>query len=113
MAFSANFGRRMTSAKPCRVSVHNFDNAPALIGQLREKKPFLVILDWDTREADAFKVLKELASNADLKGVVVVGYVSGSRENLKQEAQRAGCHRVYGKTELTRDLEHLLARYAQ
>lgn len=101
------------AAKQCHLDVHNFDNAGALIRHVQEKKPILIILDWDTREAEAFKVLKELGANADLKGVATIGYVSGSRETLKQEAQRAGCHRVYGKTELTRDLEHLLARYAQ
>ena len=101
------------AAKQCHLSVHNFDHSEALITHAREKKPLLIILDWDTREAEAFKVLKELASNADLKGVAAIGYVTGSRENLKQEAQRAGCLRVYGKTELTRDLELLLARYAQ
>ena len=101
------------AAKQCRLGVHNFDNAEALIGHAREKKPLLIILDWDTREAESFKVLKELGSDADLKGVAAVGYVSGSRENLKEEARRAGCLRIYGKTELTRDLEYLLARYAQ
>ena len=101
------------AAKQCHLSVHNFDNAEAVIRQVREKKPVLIILDWDTREAEAFKVLKELGSDADLKGVAAIGYVSGSRETLKQEARRAGCHRIYGKTELTRDLEYLLARYAQ
>ena len=101
------------AAKQCHLGVHNFDNAGALISHVREKKPVLIILDWDTREAEAFKVLKELSLYADLKSVATVGYVSGSRESLKQEAQRAGCHRVYGKTEITRDLEYLLARYAQ
>ena len=101
------------AAKQCHLGVHNFDNAESLISHLRPKPPILIILDWDTREAGAFKVLKELTTNADLKSIAAIGYVSGSRENLKQEAQRAGCHRVYGKTELTRDLEYLLARYAQ
>ena len=101
------------AARQCHLSVHNFDRAEALIGGAREKAPVLIILDWDKREAEAFKVLNELRSNADLKGVAAVGYVSGSRENLKDEARRAGCLRVYGKTELIRDLEQLLARYAQ
>ncbi len=101
------------AARQCHLAVHNFDHAEALIRHAREKAPVLIILDWDKREAESFKVLKELRSNADVKGVATIGYISGTRENLKDEAQRAGCHRVYGKTELTRDLEQLLARYAQ
>ncbi len=100
------------AARQCHWGVHNFDQAEALIRHAREKAPVLIILDLDTREAESFKVLKELRSNADVKGVAVIGYISGTRENLKDEARRAGCHRVYGKTELMRDLENLLARYA-
>lgn len=101
------------AARHCRLPVHNFDQAEALLRGAREKRPVLILLDLEKREAEAFKVLNELRSNADLKGVAAVGYVSGVRESLKDEARRAGCDRVYGKTELIKDLEHLFARYAQ
>ena len=100
------------SAKHCHLAVHNFDKAAPLIEHAKQKPPILVILDWDGCEAEAFKCLKELASNADLKGVPSVGYLS-QKTALKEEAQRAGCHRVYPKTEFMRILEELLARYAQ
>ncbi len=101
------------SAKHCHLSVHNFDKAEPLIEHAKQKLPVLVILDWDACEAEGFKVLKELSANADLKSVATVGYLSQTKNALKDEAQRAGCHRVYSKTEFLKVLEELLARYAQ
>ena len=101
------------SAKHCHLSVHNFDKAAPLVEHAKKKAPALVILDWDGCEAEAFKLLKEFRENADLKAVPTIGYVSHVKTALKEEAQRAGCHRVYPKSEFTRILDELLARYAQ
>ncbi len=101
------------AAKHVHLAVHNFDKAEPLLQHTKQRPPVLIILDWDRCEAEAFKVLKELSSNADLKSVPSVGYLSQIKAPLKEEAQRAGCHRVYTKTEFTRSLEDLLVRYSQ
>ena len=101
------------AAKHCHLAVHNSDKAETLLTHAKERKPVLVILDWDGCEAEAFKFLKEMNGNADLKIVPSVGYLSQSKSVTRDEAQRAGCHRVYTKTEFMRDLEVLIARYAQ
>ena len=101
------------SAKHCHLSVHNFDKTQPLLEHAKKKAPLLVILDWDGCEAEAFKLLKEFHENADLKAVPTIGYVSHVKTALREEAQRAGCHRVYPKSEFTRILDELLARYAQ
>jgi DNA-binding NarL/FixJ family response regulator len=102
------------SAKICHASVHNFDRAEGLIARLKEDKPLLVAMDLDTREAEAFKVLKELRGNAEFKSIAAVGFVSaGVKTPVREEAQRAGCHRVYTKTEFIRDMDTILARYVK
>ena len=101
------------AAKHCHLAVHNFDKAEPLLLHAKSKLPRLVILDWDGCEAESFKFLKELSQSADLKSVPVIGYLSTSKINIKEEARRAGCLRVYGKSEFMRDLDELLARYAQ
>ena len=78
-----------------------------------QNKPVVVILDWDGCEAEAFKFLKELSENADLKDIATIGCLSGEKLNLKEEAQRAGCHRVYTRTDFSQDLEIIMARYAK
>ncbi len=101
------------AAKHHQFGVHNFDKSDALLKQMKEKRPSLVILDWDGCEAESFKFLNELRKSADLKGVGVIGFASGAKQALKEEAQRAGCQRVYSKTEFMNQLEDLVARWAK
>jgi len=100
------------AAKHCHLSVHNSDKSQPLLDHAAEKPPILIILDWETCEAEAFKVLKGLSENADLKSVPTVGFLSQSKADLKDVAQKAGCHRVYTKKEFTQNLEDLMMRYA-
>jgi DNA-binding NtrC family response regulator len=94
------------------VGVRNFDCAEKLVAQAGIERPFLVILDLQKREAEAFRVLNELHKNADLKGIPVVGFVTQEKVMIKPEAEKAGCFRVYLKTEFGRELPDLIARYA-
>jgi PleD family two-component response regulator len=100
------------AAKHNHLGVHNFDRAGALVEHAASKRPFLVILDWDGCEAEAFKVLKAFREDAVLKGIPTVGYVSQSKKEVKEEAERAGCHRVYTKVEFTHAVDDILMRYA-
>lgn len=99
------------AVKLCKGTVHNFDRSQPLIEHMKTRKPVMVLLDWDGCEAEGFKVLKEMRENADLKSVPSIGYVSGSKPLVREEAQRAGCLRVYLKTEWMQDLPGILARY--
>ena len=94
------------------VGVRNFDNAEKLVAQATIERPFLVVLDFEKREAEAFKVLNELHKNADLKSTPAVGFVTQAKVMVKPEAEKAGCFRVYMKTEFGRELPDLIARYA-
>lgn len=101
------------SAKHAHLGVHNFDKAEPLIEHAKLKPPLITILDWDGCEAEAFKLLKVFQQNADLKRIPVVGYLSHVKSDLKEEAERAGCPRVYFKSEFTRLLDDILLRYNQ
>jgi DNA-binding NtrC family response regulator len=94
------------------IGVRNFDNAEKLVAQAAAERPFLVILDFEKREAEAFRALNELHKNADLKSTPAVGFVTQAKVMVKPEAEKAGCFRVYMKTEFGRELPDLIARYA-
>ena len=94
------------------VGARNFDSAEKLVAQAAIERPFLVILDLEKREGEAFRALNELHKNADLKSVPVVGFVTQAKVMVKPEAEKAGCFRVYMKTEFGRELPDLIARYA-
>ena len=94
------------------IGVRNFDRAGKLVAQASIEKPFLVILDFEKCEAEAFRALNELHKNADLKGIPAVGFVTQAKVMVKPEAEKAGCFRVYMKTEFGRELPDLITRYA-
>ena len=94
------------------IGVRNFDKAEKLVGQAAIERPFLIILDLEKCEAEGFRALNELRKNADLKGIPVVGFVTQAKVMVKPEAEKAGCSRVYMKTEFGRELSNLIARYA-
>ena len=94
------------------IGVRNFDKAQKLIEQAVIERPFLVILDLEKCEAEAFRALKELRESADLKNVPAVGFVTQAKAMVKPEAEKAGCSRVYMKTEFSRELANLITRYA-
>lgn len=99
-------------AKQAYSRAWNFDRADALLGHVKKALPFLIILDFEHCEREAFLVLKEIRENADLKSVAVVGFLTQKEGALKSEAEKAGCFRVYRKTEFTRELPDLITRYA-
>lgn len=102
------------SAKVHHLAVHNFDRSEALLKAMAKEKPVLIVLDWDTCEAEAFKVLKEMRQNAEFKSIAAVGCISsGTKNPVREEAQRAGCHRVYTRTEFLREIDFVLARYGK
>ena len=101
------------AARHAHLDVHNFDKAEPLLAHAKVKVPVLVILDWDGCEAESFKVLKAFKAETALSHTATVGFLSSGKTPVKEEAQRAGCHRVYFKTEFMRDLEALVTRYAQ
>ena len=94
------------------VRVRNFDRAEKLLAQVGTERPFLVILDLEKCESEAFRVLKELRGNADLRSVPAVGFVTQAKVMVKPEAEKAGCFRIYMKTEFGRELPDLISRYA-
>ncbi|HNX69098.1 MAG TPA: hypothetical protein PLL75_06665 [Candidatus Omnitrophota bacterium] len=104
--------RIVKCAGALHVQVRNFDRAGMLLQQAHQESPFLVILDLEHLEAEAFITLKDMRENADLKDVPAVGFVTQAKNMIKPEAEKAGCFRVYMKTEFGRELPDLLTRYA-
>jgi PleD family two-component response regulator len=100
-------------ARQSGLIVHNCSEAAALVSHARKSPPLFVILDWDGCESESFKVLNEFAQDADLRKVPVVGCVSKEREAIRSAAEKAGCDRVYLKSEFNRVLGELFIRYCQ
>ena len=105
------------SARLHHLDIRTFDKAEKLLAAALARVPEVVILDFEAREADAFNFLKALRENAvekaGLKKASVVGLVSNTKREVKNEAERAGCLRVYLKTEFLTGLDEIWLRYAK
>lgn len=105
------------SARLHHLDVRSFDRAERLLNAVLARTPEVLILDFETREAEAFKFLKALRENAVDNAVIrkaaVVGWVSNSKRDVKNEAERAGCLRVFLKTEFLSGLDEIWLRYAK
>lgn len=100
------------AAKRCGLVSRNSDKSKPLIDLLiSDARIVLILIDWDACEAEAYKLLDDLRGRSDQK-YPVAGFVSLSKSALVSEAQRAGCDRVYIKTEFLTDLDSIIARYA-
>ncbi len=100
------------SAQWHHLNVRNFDKAEKLLVASLVQVPEVVILDFEAREADAFKFLKAVRENAVLKRTAVIGFVSHDKRQVKNEAESAGCLRVFLKTEFWAGLDGIWLRYA-
>ena len=100
------------SAQQHGLMVRVSDKAEKILKTAQLSVPKCILLDWAGCEADAFKVIKTLQDNADLKGVATIGYSLSGRDSIGDLAQRAGCLRVYGKSEFLLQLSDVWTRYA-
>ncbi|MBU3759951.1 MAG: hypothetical protein FGM27_08510 [Candidatus Omnitrophica bacterium] len=98
------------AAKACGLSVHNSSRPESLLDHADSDKIALLLLDFDGCEAQAFALLQMRKARGAFARVPVFGFVSQAKSKVKEEAQRAGCDRVYFKTEFLSNLESLLAR---
>ncbi|MFZ5801866.1 MAG: hypothetical protein ACOY3K_01970 [Candidatus Omnitrophota bacterium] len=106
-------GKLAEQAALHHLTLRNFDRPERLVEQTKGERPSLVLVDLDRAEAEAFRLLKTLRADADLKGIPVIGCVSQAKRDLKAEAEFAGCLRVYFKTEFFKTISDIMIRYAQ
>lgn len=101
------------SAKVHHLDIRNFDKAERLLRVCLEKSPKVVLLDFETREAESFRFLKAHHENAELRKAAVVGFVTSDKRDVKREAESGGCLRVFLKTEFLAGLDEIWLRYAK
>lgn len=99
------------AAKRCHLACRNSDRAAAFAELIQgDAKIALVLIDWDSCEVEAYKLLELIQSVERMKKTLVLGFVSQKKSALIGEAQRAGCDRVLTKTEFLSELESIIAR---
>jgi PleD family two-component response regulator len=74
--------------------------------------PALIIVDLNATALKPLEVIARLKSEAALKGVSVLGYVSHIDSETKLQAQRAGADMVLARSAFSLNLPQILKRHA-
>ncbi len=78
-----------------------------------KEKPVLIVIDLNLRSFPPVRAITKLKSNAELKPLSVLGYVSHLQADLKQQAQAAGANMVLARSAFSQNMPQLFKRYAE
>ena len=99
------------AAKRAGVPVEFVKNAKDALDKAQAHPP-VIILDLNCTTLDPVNLIKDLKSNAGLKGIHLIGYVSHVQAELIQKAREAGCDLVLARSAFSKDLPKILKRQA-
>jgi PleD family two-component response regulator len=74
--------------------------------------PTLIIFDLNFESVDPLGVIAKLKSNAELKGISVIGFLSHVQGELKQKAHETGCDMVLARSAFSQNLPQILKRHS-
>ncbi len=77
-----------------------------------QHKPALIILDLNFDAVEPLKLIEELKSKPDTKGISLIGYVSHIQGELKQQAQEAGCNMVLARSAFSQNIPQIFKRHS-
>jgi len=80
-----------------------------LIQQAESMSPSLIIIDLNSERLDPIKSIQELKSQARLRELPIIGFLSHVQTDLKKMAEEAGCDNVMPRSAFTQRLPELLA----
>ncbi len=89
-----------------RVLSHG--QASSLLAQIKETKPFLVILDLATQESDLCAVIRDLKQAPETAHIPVLAFAKDGQDQLRADAHAAGATLVSGDTAVLAHLPQLL-----
>lgn len=90
-------------------TIHFVRSAEALVGELREKQPSLVIFDLDRASLSPIAGIAGVKAQPDLAHIPLVGFVSHVHADLIDAARRAGIDQVMARSAFVVKLPELLA----
>jgi CheY-like chemotaxis protein len=79
--------------------------------RLRQKKPTLAVFDLNASSGNSVELIRQLKSDAELKGIPVIAFLSHVQVELERVAREAGCDQVLPRSKFTANLPELLRRF--
>jgi CheY-like chemotaxis protein len=75
-------------------------------------QPSVIVIDLNCVSIDPLRLIGDLKSSPDLKGISVLAFVSHVQADLKQKAQEAGCDMVLARSAFSQNMQQIFKRYA-
>lgn len=99
------------AAKRAGMSVEFVKDEHELLAKAKAK-PTLIIFDLNFESVNPLDLITKLKSNAELKGVSVIGFLSHVQGELKQKAHETGCDMVLARSAFSQNLPQILKRHS-
>ena len=81
----------------------------AVVSKARETKPKLILVDLHNQRIDPIVLAREFKSDAELRGIKLLGFFSHVQTELQRNAIAAGFDQVIPRSVFARDLSEILA----
>ncbi len=91
-----------------RVLTHS--HAASLVAQAKESRPFVVVVDLVSHNADVCQIIRELKAAPETSHIPVLAFAKDGQEPLRDQAQAAGAALVAGEEAVLAHLPELLDR---
>jgi len=92
--------------------VPEFVKSEADVFDRAKQQPRLIILDLNANSVEPLKLISALKSDAETKGISLIGYLSHIQGELKQQAHEAGADMVMARSAFSQNLPQILKRHA-
>ena len=75
-------------------------------------QPSVIVIDLNCASIDPLRLIGELKSSPELKGINLLGFVSHVQAELKQKAQEAGCDMVLARSAFSQNMPQIFKRHS-
>ena len=86
----------------------DFIHQEAQLRQKADTSPVLLLLDLNGASLDPIGLIRRLKENPAGNQVMILGYLSHVQQELRLEAERAGCDRVLPRSVFSKNLDEIL-----
>ena len=97
------------AAKRAGLPVEFVKSAEDALDKARAHRP-IIILDLNCTSLDPLMLIADLKSDAELKEIPLIGYVSHVQAELIRKAREAGCDTVLARSAFSKNLAQILKR---
>ena len=89
-----------------------FVKEPKEVLEKAKQNPQLIIFDLNFDAVDPLKLVANLKSNPETRGISLIGYLSHLQGELKQQAQEAGCDMVLARSAFSQNMLQIFKRHS-